>query len=55
MFFLEPVGTHVIEVCTNLSCALCGAGEVMDALEDALGIREGETTPDGTITLRKVE
>jgi NADH-quinone oxidoreductase E subunit len=55
MFHLEPVGTHVIEVCTNLACALCGAGEVMDALEEALGVREGETTEDGTITLRKVE
>jgi NADH-quinone oxidoreductase subunit E len=55
MFFLEPVGTHVIEVCTNLSCALLGAGDVMDALEDALGVREGETTADGTIHLRKVE
>jgi NADH-quinone oxidoreductase subunit E len=55
MFYLEPVGTHVIEVCTNLSCALLGAGDVMDAFEDALGVREGETTPDGTITLRKVE
>jgi NADH-quinone oxidoreductase subunit E len=55
MFYLEPVGTHVIEVCTNLSCALLGAGEVMEALEDALGVREGETTADGTITLRKVE
>ncbi|HYZ82372.1 MAG TPA: NAD(P)H-dependent oxidoreductase subunit E [Solirubrobacteraceae bacterium] len=55
MFFLDPVGTHVIEVCTNLSCGLCGAGEVVDAFEEALGIRLGETTPDGTITLRKVE
>ena len=55
MFYLEPVGAHVIEVCTNLSCALCGAGDVMDALEDALGIEQGETTADGTITLRKVE
>jgi NADH-quinone oxidoreductase subunit E len=55
MFFLHPVGTHVIEVCTNISCALCGAGEVMAALEEALGIQEGETTADGTITLRKVE
>jgi NADH-quinone oxidoreductase subunit E len=55
MFFLEPVGTHVIEVCTNLSCALLGAGDVMDAFEDALGVREGETTADGTIHLRKVE
>ena len=55
MFFLEPVGTHVIEVCTNLSCALLGAGDVMDAFEDALGVEEGGTTADGTITLRKVE
>ena len=55
MFFLEPVGTHVIEVCTNIACALCGAGEVMAAFEEALGIREGGTTEDGTITLRKVE
>ena len=55
MFFLEPVGTHVIEVCTNLSCALLGAGDVMDAFEDALGVREGGTTADGTIHLRKVE
>jgi NADH-quinone oxidoreductase subunit E len=55
MFFLEPVGTHVIEVCTNIACALCGAGEVMEAFEEALGIQEGETTEDGTITLRKVE
>ena len=33
MFFLEPVGTHVIEVCTNLSCPLVGAGKVVEALE----------------------
>ena len=37
MFFLEPVGTHVIEVCTNISCALCGAGEVIQAFEEELG------------------
>jgi NADH-quinone oxidoreductase subunit E len=55
MFFLEPIGRHTIEVCTNVACALCGAGEVMDAFEDELGIRQGETTPDGAITLRKVE
>ena len=33
MFFLEPVGTHVIDVCTNLACALRGAGEVLEAFE----------------------
>jgi NADH-quinone oxidoreductase subunit E len=55
MFFLEPVGTHVIEVCTNISCALCGAGEVMQAFADELGVDVGGTTADGAITLRKVE
>ena len=55
MFFLRPIGEHVIEVCTNVSCALCGAGEVMAAFEEHLGISVGETTPDGAITLRAVE
>ena len=55
MFHLEPIGTHVIEVCTNLSCQLVGAGKVVEALEQELGVHLGETTPDGTITLRSVE
>ena len=55
MFFLEPVGTHVIEVCTNLSCALLGASEVLTAFEENLGVKVGETTEDRSITLRKVE
>ena len=55
MFFLEPVGTHVIDVCTNLACALCGAGEVVEAFEQELGVRVGATTDDGAITLRKAE
>ena len=55
MFFLEPVGTHVIDVCTNLACALCGAGEVLEAFEEELDVPVGGTTEDGTITLRKAE
>ena len=55
MFFLEPVGTHVIDVCTNLACALRGAGEVLEAFEEELGVRVGGTTEDGAITLRKAE
>jgi NADH-quinone oxidoreductase subunit E len=55
MFHLEPVGTHVIEVCTNISCALCGAGEVLRAFEQALDVEVGGTSADGAITLRKVE
>ena len=55
MFFLEPVGTHVIDVCTNLACALRGAGDVLEAFEGELGVSVGGTTDDGTITLRKAE
>jgi NADH-quinone oxidoreductase E subunit len=55
MLHLEPVGRHTIDVCTNLPCALCGAQEVVEAFESELGIRAGETTPDGAITLRAVE
>jgi NADH-quinone oxidoreductase subunit E len=55
MFHLEPVGEHVVEVCTNVCCALVGAQPVLDAFERELGIRAGETTPDGAVTLRAVE
>lgn len=55
MFHLEPVGEHEVEVCTNLSCALVGAQDVVRAFESELGIRAGETTEDGHATLRVVE
>lgn len=55
MFHLEPVGTHLVEVCTNLSCALSGAQRVLESFEEALGVRAGETTADGAVTLRPVE
>jgi NADH-quinone oxidoreductase E subunit len=55
MYHLEPVGEHLVEVCTNLSCALSGAQKVVDAFESELGVRAGETTDDGDITFRTVE
>jgi NADH-quinone oxidoreductase subunit E len=55
MFHLQPVGRKKIEVCTNLSCALNGAQQVLEAFEEELGIRAGETTDDGEITLRAFE
>ena len=55
MFHLEPVGRHMVEICTNVSCALVGAQRVLEAFERELGIQAGETTPDGGITLRTVE
>ncbi len=55
MFHLAPVGRHTIEVCTNLSCALSGAQQVVNAFESELGVAPGETTEDGEITFRAVE
>jgi NADH-quinone oxidoreductase subunit E len=53
MFRLEPVGAHVIEVCTNISCALNGAQQVVEAFESELGMTAGET--GAAFTLRTVE
>ena len=55
MYRLEPAGTHTVEVCTNISCALVGAQATLEAFERELGIHPGETTPDGSVTLRAVE
>jgi NADH dehydrogenase (ubiquinone) flavoprotein 2 len=55
MFHLAPTGRHVVEVCTNISCALVGAQQVLEAFERELGVRPGETTADGEVTLRTVE
>ena len=55
MYHLEPVGKHMVEVCTNLSCALAGAQAVLDAFASELGVRPGETTDDGEVTLRAIE
>ena len=55
MLHLAPVGKHLVEVCTNLSCALVGARQVLDAFERELGIGPGETSDDGRFTLRAVE
>jgi len=55
MYHLEPVGRHVVEVCTNLACALVGAQRVVDAFRDELGVEPGETTGDGAVTFRTIE
>ncbi len=52
---LEPVGRHLVEVCTNVSCALAGAQQVVEAFERGLRISAGETSPDGEFTLGTVE
>ena len=55
MYHLEPIGRHTIEVCTNISCALVGAQQVLESFEEELGIRAGETSEDGSFTLRTIE
>jgi NADH-quinone oxidoreductase subunit E len=55
MYDLKPVGTHKISVCTNISCMLRDSAQVVKHLEAKLGIRMGETTPDGRFTLKEVE
>ncbi len=52
---LDPIGRHKIAVCTNISCMLRGSDDVVDHLQNKLGIKMGETTPDGKVTLREVE
>ncbi len=55
LIFTEPVGRHVVQLCTNLSCFLNGAEEVLRRMEERLGIRAGQTTSDGRVTLLAVE
>jgi NADH-quinone oxidoreductase subunit E len=55
MFHLRPTGRHMVEVCTNVSCALVGAQQVLERFEEELGVAAGETTDDGAVTLRTIE
>jgi len=55
MFDLQPVGKYKINVCTNISCQLCGSHKIVEHLQHRLGIKLGETTPDQRFTLRGVE
>jgi NADH-quinone oxidoreductase subunit E len=55
MFYDRPQGRHQVHVCTNLPCSLRGGRDLARALEQHLGIRAGETTPDGRVTLRHEE
>jgi NADH-quinone oxidoreductase subunit E len=55
LFFQRPVGRHVVAVCHNLTCSMLGAEGVIAQLQERLGIEAGETTPDGRVTLLRVE
>lgn len=55
MLYKRPVGRHVVQVCTNISCLLRDCDSILDRLRDRLGIVPGETTSDGRFTLFEVE
>jgi NADH-quinone oxidoreductase subunit E len=55
MFETKPVGRHSISVCTNISCMLCGGERLLAHIETRLGIRVGESTPDGCFYLKHEE
>lgn len=55
MYNLEPVGKYHVQVCTNISCLLCGSDGIVEACQSALGIGFGQTTADGKFTLTEVE
>jgi NADH-quinone oxidoreductase subunit E len=51
----KPIGSHHIEVCTNISCMLRGSGKILEHIEKRLGITVGETSPDKKWTLSEAE
>lgn len=52
MFETKPVGRNSVSICTNISCMLRGADEIVEHVEKKLGIKRGESTPDGKIYLK---
>jgi len=55
MFHTEPVGRHIVRVCTNLSCHLNGADRVIERFCERLAIRPGQTSADGRVSLEVAE
>ncbi|WP_234572864.1 NADH-quinone oxidoreductase subunit NuoE family protein [Rhodohalobacter sp. 614A] len=54
-YYKEEKGKHVLDVCTCLSCQICGGYDILHYLEEKLDIKVGETTEDGMFTLNEVE
>lgn len=55
MYNQKPVGKYFIQVCTNIACSILNSQEIVNHIEKKLGIKAGETTPDGKFTLITVE
>ena len=55
MYFKKPVGKYHLQICTNVSCMLCGGTELFKYVSDKLGIKNKEITPDGIFSIEEVE
>uniref|UniRef100_A0A668AYT1 NADH dehydrogenase [ubiquinone] flavoprotein 2, mitochondrial n=1 Tax=Myripristis murdjan TaxID=586833 RepID=A0A668AYT1_9TELE len=55
MFLRQPVGKYFIQICTTTPCMLCNSDSILEAIQNKLGIKVGETTPDKMFTLIEVE
>ena len=55
MLFTEPVGKHLVSICTNIACLLNGGYELLEHAEQTLDVKAGGTTADGQFTLEEVE
>lgn len=55
MYQLSPAGKHKINICTNVACYLRGGNELLEHVENRLGVKAGQSTPDGRFTLKEVE
>ncbi|MHB8208293.1 NADH-quinone oxidoreductase subunit NuoE family protein [Mucilaginibacter sp.] len=55
MYFMRPQGKYMLEVCRTGPCCLVGAEKIMDHIEQKLGVKEGDVTPDGLFSWRGVE
>ena len=55
MFETKPVGRIHVSICTNISCMLCGSEQIVDYIQKKLGIKIGESTPDGKFYLKREE
>lgn len=54
-YYKQPQGRFVLDVCTCFSCQVCGGYDILHYLEEKLGIKRGETTEDGTFSVKEVE
>jgi NADH-quinone oxidoreductase subunit E len=55
LLYDQPVGEHILMPCKNIACYLRGADELIEHISQRLGIKPGETTPDGKFTLQPME